>query len=1452
VVLLLIVLLSPTGFCELNYQILDTKNEDQIHLFKTNTFAIETPSDQYSKLSRNSIFNWKYETSEDSYISTPALVDLNGDNNQEIVFITDADAIYAISNSGNLIWKNINYTIDRADQFMSQISNIYYLLPIFSSVTPADIQGDDSPELLLGGKNTLACLDTSGKELWKNFESNKQVISTPVVTDIHGKKEINNTENEIIIIKDEGYSLLNPEIFFSNGQKHLTLSRPGNTDMGFMSLTGLDLDGSRTPNPWEDIIFGSRSSPLRLYLNEGTSYSREIDTSENVPCLVYGTGAVGDFIGDRENEYFIGTYEGSTGLSNPINSIGRYYLYDPINASAAGDEADYRIYSRTLPTGGSGILSSPAIGDVQCGKLDQGSGKVKFEGFLTSYNGRIYCIDVASGSILWSFNTGDRITTSPALCNIDSDDSLEVIVGSNDGMIYCLDGDPTDGVDEGISDSGGSNYDIIWEYDTGGSGFWVSSPVVADINNDNKLEVIIGDMDGVVWCLNAGNVTIPGQCDWPMFQHDITNSGVYPVKEKSFDMKLKLEDGHGINENTCLAKYKPYTFRVEIQDKMGFDDLEFVELVLDPNGYNIRIKWQSQYDTFSETRDPDNLIEITSSKKNSNTDSIYTWKLDFNILFNWTFETSSPISCSIFVGGFANIDMNKYFNNFFLIENDLVFLGEVQGESEFQGDLNYGSWLRGDEEFALTNLYVVYEGYSNAHPSVDDYFITLTDNTDQVLFYNLSSSDDMIYIGTKTPIMTIPNNMYHINISGIPDYAVGPKGKINYLLRIDNTLPEPPQQILLHADSYTDTQSSTDNDTEFFATWTSANVEHSGLMGYYYSTTNGSGTSQGVFTSENRSFSVVEAPGTGSLDLYVWSVDNVGNIGPANKATILIDTNLVTFITPDYPDWINSSTVLIETEIYDVNGSGIDPKTIEYSILKPSSETFSSWMSLNQEIDISWLSEDHTAAKISKDIIFDENGYNYLRWRAQDLAENKHSISDYIRIQIDSKPPYFQYPDLVASSEKDPRIVNCNITLIDDGGSGINASSIEYKYTTEGIMKFSNWQKLVIPNIGDESELDLDVKLTLNYGRDNYIRWRAKDQAGNGYVESENILIHINTPPVIGITSPLEISKMRYYFEDFIEFDARNSFDADDDVLKFIWKTKYTTKLGQEKENTIGHSEHFLTKLQPGYNNITLFVDDGFTNLSRNLDIFVYDKTTDLDEDGIPDWWEERIVGLNPENSNDALLDLDEDGYSNLEEYQRGTNLANSEDYPGKKDSEKDEDDGAFTLYLIYIILLIIVIAILVGIALVKKSKAKKERKKRSEQTQIIMVKRESIDKGFQGSLKTIGTTGTGTGTSIGPDLGRGSISPSSTLPPNQPEQTIKQPRQFPPMNLQSTSQKQTSTIPDDQGSGPDQISSTSNSNGSATQSATQTQQGPQAGSTIKPNKDPDIFADRRKQGGGY
>lgn len=45
----------------------------------------------------------------------------------------------------------------------------------------------------------------------------------------------------------------------------------------------------------------------------------------------------------------------------------------------------------------------------------------------------------------------------------------------------------------------------------------------------------------------------------------------------------------------------------------------------------------------------------------------------------------------------------------------------------------------------------------------------------------------------------------------------------------------------------------------------------------------------------------------------------------------------------------------------------------------------------------------------------------------------------------------------------------------------------------------------------------------------------------------------------------------------------------------------------------------------------------------------------DADSDGVPDWWEEKY-DFNPEYPSDAYDDADEDGYTNKEEYEIGTN----------------------------------------------------------------------------------------------------------------------------------------------------------------------------------------------------
>lgn len=52
---------------------------------------------------------------------------------------------------------------------------------------------------------------------------------------------------------------------------------------------------------------------------------------------------------------------------------------------------------------------------------------------------------------------------------------------------------------------------------------------------------------------------------------------------------------------------------------------------------------------------------------------------------------------------------------------------------------------------------------------------------------------------------------------------------------------------------------------------------------------------------------------------------------------------------------------------------------------------------------------------------------------------------------------------------------------------------------------------------------------------------------------------------------------------------------------------------------------------------------------------WITDDLDDTDDDGMPDDWEERY-SLNPYDSNDASQDQDNDGITNLEEYQQGTN----------------------------------------------------------------------------------------------------------------------------------------------------------------------------------------------------
>ena len=65
----------------------------------------------------------------------------------------------------------------------------------------------------------------------------------------------------------------------------------------------------------------------------------------------------------------------------------------------------------------------------------------------------------------------------------------------------------------------------------------------------------------------------------------------------------------------------------------------------------------------------------------------------------------------------------------------------------------------------------------------------------------------------------------------------------------------------------------------------------------------------------------------------------------------------------------------------------------------------------------------------------------------------------------------------------------------------------------------------------------------------------------------------------------------------------------------------------------------------------------GNEEVSESNTFWITTDLEDTDSDSMPNWWEEKY-NLNPENPIDATMDRDGDGYTNMKEYQMGTNPA--------------------------------------------------------------------------------------------------------------------------------------------------------------------------------------------------
>ena len=157
------------------------------------------------------------------------------------------------------------------------------------------------------------------------------------------------------------------------------------------------------------------------------------------------------------------------------------------------------------------IYSSPAVGDCD------GDGNLEI--VFGSLDGKVYCIDSTNGDAKWIHQTKGKVYSSPALAtknrvmpyqvewsmfrnstsrtgfyNKPSPLGLDVIIGSDDGCLYLLDGKTGNALNRLTV-----KFPVLTvARKQRGPLKFISSPIVADIDGDRKLDIIFTLVDRMV------------------------------------------------------------------------------------------------------------------------------------------------------------------------------------------------------------------------------------------------------------------------------------------------------------------------------------------------------------------------------------------------------------------------------------------------------------------------------------------------------------------------------------------------------------------------------------------------------------------------------------------------------------------------------------------------------------------------------------------------------------------------------------------------------------------------------------------------------------------------------------------------------------------------------------------------------------------------------------------
>ena len=582
--------------------------------------------------------------------------------------------------------------------------------------------------------------------------------------------------------------------------------------------------------------------------------------------------------------------------------------------------------------------------------------------------------------------------------------------------------------------------------------------------------------------------------------------GVRITNVESAALKGTEDDG-----KVCYAGYRSYNISVNVTTTETLDDASELEVWLDYNTTNATLGFNWSRQEFFKLQDENRHVYLLAEHCSFSNNGDDKWFVNFSIKFNFTFPHERKVDCYVMITASNGESRMRRFPHLCRVENDFEFEGEPFLFGDEQGRIYPGSWVKGGQNITVSNLTVIYSGSPMVYPDDRFFDVKITDSSGRTWWDNASSGEG-ITIPITAAIVSDPDEQYLITIENIPDSGLC-VSNLSFPVKIDAEPPDAPLNLLCHADDFKDRETENTDQRKMYVTWDEVADPASGLLGYYYSSTNNSGTTNGTFITYTQI--LMEDLDEGYSPVYVWCVDNVGNIGDAAASGILVDLTSPEFsnLTPLDGSWHNHTDVECSAEIWDGEGSGVDGNSIDYSVSAGGRNNFAVWIP-------AWIS---TSGNRMIPVIthnFPEGEENYIKWRAKDISGNPIVESTPINIKIDTTP--IEFGDVLTPTGNwfGNREITTKI-MVTDSGIGVDTDSLEVRISTSGPGNFGDWKKLEKEDITARGPGEFEIAATFTYseGKANYIMFRGTDLVGNPLAVSDKINLMV------------DISKV--YFTDF-------------------------------------------------------------------------------------------------------------------------------------------------------------------------------------------------------------------------------------------------------------------------------------------------------------------------------